>query len=337
MWSKFLSDFHIFERLFMDLKFPHLGTLIMVEDYMTNNLKKIAVIGMRHDLGQNRRGVDMGPSAIRFANLNPQLKELGFEIQDHGDINCCTFETGIMGDPKARFLHDIVKHCSELRDHVREVVSENFFPLILGGDHSITMGVIAGVVSHFRDIGLIYMDAHGDFNTPETSPTGNIHGMSLAAITGRGHSLLTNLAGKVPMIEDNRVVLLGVRKLDSEEKRNLRESDITVFTIKDIDERGISEVMKEAITIVSRNSPVKKFHFSLDVDSIEPSVAPGTGTTVSGGLTYREAHLACELIAESKKMISMDIVEVNPILDLANQTGKLAVELILSSLGKRIL
>ncbi|MHA1843245.1 MAG: arginase family protein [Promethearchaeota archaeon] len=140
---------------------------------MKKNLKKIAVIGMRHDLGQNRRGVDIGPSTIRFANLNSQLKELGFEVQDHGDINCCTFETGIMGDPKASLLHDIVKHRRELRDHVRDLVSQDFFPLILGGNHSIIMGSIAGLVSHFQDIGLIYMDAHGDFNTPETSPTGN--------------------------------------------------------------------------------------------------------------------------------------------------------------------
>jgi len=279
----------------------------------------------------------MGPSAIRFAKLNSQLNEIGYKVIDYGDIECCTYETGTMGDPKARFLQDIVKHCSELRDHIREITKKEIFPLILGGDHSITMGSISGMVSHHQEIGLIYMDAHGDFNTPQTSPSGNVHGMSLAAITGRGPSSLTSLAGKVPMINEERVSLIGVRRLDPKEKENLKKSKIKVFTIKEIDEEGISEVMKEAIEVVTQGLESKKFHFSMDVDSIEPSVAPGTGTTVPGGLSYREAHLACELIAESKQMISMDVVEVNPILDLANATGKLVVELILSSLGKTIL
>lgn len=298
---------------------------------------KIVIVGMRHDLGQNRRGVDMGPSAIRFANLNPQLIEIGYEVVDKGDIDCCTYETGTIGDPKARFLDNIVKHCNILRDNVKEIIKNDFFPLILGGDHSITMGTVAGLVSHYQDIGLIYMDAHGDFNTPETSPSGNIHGMGLAVITGRGHPSLVQLAGKVPMIKGERVVLLGVRSLDPKERQNLRDSKVTVFTIKEIDELGMAEVMNQAIEKVTENSPSGKFHFSLDVDCVEPSVAPGTGTPVPGGLTYREAQLACELISESKKMVSMDVVEVNPIIDHANQTGNLAVELILSSLGRTII
>jgi arginase len=303
------------------------------------NLKlmdNIDIIGMRHDLGQTRRGVDMGPSAIRFAQLNSKLSELGYNIIDNGDIECSTYETGIMGDPKVRFLDDIVDHSKLLRDKIKQLLMKETFPLVLGGDHSITMGVIAGMISKYPDMGLIYLDAHGDFNTPKTTPSGNIHGMALAAITGRGHPLLTNLGNKKPMIEDNLVHLIGVRKLDELEKKNLKESKVSVITIKKIDEIGISEAISRAIHIIEQKSPHGKFHFSLDVDSIEPSIAPGTGTTVRGGLTYREAHLACEIIAESGNMVSMDVVEVNPILDHENQTGKLAVELILSAFGKTI-
>lgn len=299
--------------------------------------KSVHIIGMRHDLGQSRRGVDMGPSVIRFAGLNQELVDLGHNVRDDGDISCCTFETGNMGDPKLRFLEDIVNHCQILRDHIKKVVKTGVFPLILGGDHSITIGSVAGLTFHYEEIGLIYMDAHGDFNTPETTQSGNIHGMTLATILGRGHPHLTNLGARIPMISEESVVLIGVRRLDPLEKKNLRESNVTIFTIKDIDELGISEVMAKAIEIITKNNGGGPFHFSFDIDSVEPSVAPGTGTIVPGGLTYREAHLACELIAESRKMVSMDVVEINPILDYANKTGKLAVELITSALGKTIL
>lgn len=299
--------------------------------------KKLHIIGVPHDLGQSRRGVDMGPSAIRFAGLNQKLSELGYNIIDEGDIKCSTFETGTMGNKKMRFLEDIVNHCSGLKDIVEKIVQKDEFPLVLGGDHSITMGTVAGLVSHYEELGLIYLDAHGDFNTPETSISGNIHGMTLATITGRGHSQLINLAGKIPMINEETTVLIGVRELDPMEKRNLKKSKVSVFTIKDIDKYGISEVISRGIEIVTSKTNNEVFHFSLDIDCVEPSVAPGTGTIVPGGLTYREAHLACELVAESQKMVSMDLVEVNPILDYANKTGKLAVELILSALGKSIL
>ncbi len=299
--------------------------------------KDINIIGVAHDLGQSRRSVDMGPSAIRFAGLNQQLSELGYSVIDEGNINCCTFETGKVGDENMRFLEEIVKHCSELKICVEEIVQKENFPLILGGDHSITIGSVAGLVSRYDQLGIIYMDAHGDYNTPETTPSGNIHGMVLAAITGHGPHELISLAGKIPMISEKAAVLIGVRRLDPLEKNALKNSNVSVFTIKDIDELGISEVIKRAIGIVTKNSDKSTFHFSFDVDCIEPSVAPGTGTIVPGGLTYREAHLACELVAESQKMVSMDVVEVNPILDHENKTGKLTVELILSALGKSIL
>jgi len=299
-------------------------------------MENIDIIGMRHDLGQTRRGVDMGPSAIRFAQLNAKLLELGYNVVDNGDIECSTYETSDMGDPKLRFLDNVVEHCRLLRNMIKQLLKKKTIPLVLGGDHSITIGTIAGMVSRYPELGLIYLDAHGDFNTPETTPSGNIHGMALASITGRGHPLLTNLGGKMPMIEDKLVHLIGVRKLDKLEKENLRHSEVSINTIKQIDEIGISEAISRAINKISQYSSNGKFHFSLDVDAIEPSVAPGTGTTVRGGLTYREAHLACELIAESGNMVSMDVVEVNPILDHANQTGKLAVELILSAFGKTI-
>ena len=301
------------------------------------NKNNIHIVGMRHDLGQSRRGVDMGPSAIRFAGLNQELDALGYKVIDDGDISCCTFETGNMGDPKLRFLNDIVDHCQELRDHIKKIVEKSYFPLILGGDHSITIGSVAGLTHQYEQLGLIYMDAHGDFNTPETTLTGNIHGMSLATIVGLGHPELTHLGARFPMLSADSVVLIGVRQLDPLEKKNLKESNVKIFTIKDIDEHGISEVMAKAIEIVTRGESRRPFHFSFDIDSVEPSVAPGTGTIVSGGLTYREAHLACELVAESRAMVSMEVVEVNPILDYANQTGKLAVELITSALGKTIL
>ncbi len=299
--------------------------------------KKLHIIGVPHDLGQSRRGVDMGPSAIRFAGLNQKLSELGYNVIDEGDIKCSTFETGTMGNKKMRFLEDIVNHCSELKNIVEKIVQKDEFPLVLGGDHSITMGTVAGLVSHYEELGLIYLDAHGDFNIPETTLSGNIHGMTLAAIIGRGHPQLINLAGKIPMINEETTVLIGVRELDPIEKRNLKQSKVSVFTIKDIDEHGISEVISRGIEIATGKKNKKAFHFSLDIDCVEPSVAPGTGTIALGGLTYREAHLACELVAESQKMVSMDLVEVNPILDQANKTGKLAVELILSALGKSIL
>jgi arginase len=300
-------------------------------------MKDVNIIGMRHDLGQTRRGVDMGPSAIRFAQLNSKLSQLGYNVIDNGDIECSTYETSKMGDPSVRFLDNVVEHCKLLKNEVKQLLETETVPLILGGDHSITIGAVAGMVaSKYPRLGLIYLDAHGDFNTPETTPSGNIHGMTLASITGRGHPLLTNLASKIPMVKDKLVHLIGVRKLDKQEKENLRSSEVSVVTIKQIDEIGISEAISYAINRISQESSHGKFHFSLDVDAIEPSVAPGTGTTVRGGLTYREAHLACELIAESGNMVSMDVVEVNPILDHANQTGKLAVELILSAFGKTI-
>lgn len=297
-------------------------------------MREIAVIGVPVDLGAGRRGVDMGPSAIRYAGLCDHLQAAGYHVHDHGNIPVPLAEQCARPDAheKLRYLEPLVEVNRLLAQRVQEILSAGQFPLVLGGDHSIALGSIGGVARQ-RRVGVIWVDAHGDFNTADTTPSGNIHGMSLAALTGRGHPALTGLLSAAPLIQDGDVALVGVRDLDLPERDVLRDSGVHVFTMHDIDRRGLASVMDEALTRVSTRT--EGIHVSLDLDALDPSAAPGVGTPVLGGLSYREAHLAMEMVAESRRLISMDLVEVNPILDRSNITANLAVEFVASALGKR--
>ncbi|GAB4111590.1 MAG: arginase [Roseiflexaceae bacterium] len=296
-------------------------------------MQDIAIIGVPVDLGAGRRGVDMGPSAIRYAGLAERLRDLGARVVDLGNIAVPLAE--LIPEPapteKLRYLEPLADICNHLTEKVARVVSEGYFPLILGGDHSLSIGSVRGSARN-RRLGLIWVDAHGDFNTEQTTPSGNIHGMSLAVLTGRGH---TSLIGERASIAEDDAVLIGVRDLDVQERAMLRASGVTVFTMHDLDRRGLAAVMEEAIRIARRGT--EGFHLSLDLDALDPAEAPGVGTPVTGGLSYREAHLAMEMIAESGALRSMDIVEVNPILDQRNRTAAHAVAFALSALGQRIM
>jgi arginase len=295
----------------------------------------VRVIGVPMDLGADRRGVDIGASAIRYAGLNDQLRHLGHSVNDIGNIAVPQPESQPIGDPHVKYLDSLVQVSEELANVVTTALQHNEFPLILGGDHSIALGSITGVARVHRDIGVIWIDAHGDFNIPETTPSGNVHGMVLSALAGLGHPSLTRIGGWSPKINMQTIVIVGARDLDPGEQVLLREHHIHVFTMKDVDQRGMAAVMQETVEIASQAS--YGIHLSLDMDSLDPKEAPGVGTPVRGGLTYREAHLAMELIASSGRLVSMDVVEVNPILDRENATALLAVELILSALGKKII
>jgi arginase len=295
----------------------------------------IRVIGVPMDLGADRRGVDIGASAIRYAGLNDQLRYHDFEVHDLGNIFVPQPESQPIGNTRLKYLEPIVKVAEELADTVTSAFKANEFPLILGGDHSITLGSITGVTRLHKDISVLWIDAHADFNTEETTPSGNIHGMVLAALAGLGNSRLTNIGGWAPKLDAQKIVIVGARDLDLGERELLRTHHIHVLTMSDIDQRGISDVMREALTIVGKASD--GIHLSLDMDALDPEHAPGVGTPVRGGLTYREAHLAMELIADSSRLIGMDVVEVNPILDRENATAQLAVELVMSALGKKII
>jgi len=302
--------------------------------------KKIRFIGVPLDLGAGRRGVDMGPSAFRVAEIHARVRALGYEVSDHGDINVFIQETHDPGDPRMKYLKEIRHTCEEVRDEVDRALGEGEMPVVLGGDHSIAMGTIAGVSRHFRKqeerIGLIWFDAHGDMNTPETSPSGNIHGMPLAVALGIGEKSLVGLAGdEGPMVEGARAAVVGLRDVDPAEKENIRESGIGAFTMRDIDERGMRAVMEEAIKRATAGTA--GMHVSFDLDGIDPDHAPGVGTASPGGLSYREAHLAMEMLFDTGKVLSAEFVEVNPILDHRNTTAKLGVELLASLLGKKIL
>lgn len=295
----------------------------------------IEIIGVPVDLGANRRGTDMGPSAVRYAGLSKMLRDMEFEVIDHGNIAIPVPESLKIDNPDLLFIDEIVEGCSKLGSFVTAVLDRGNFPLVLGGDHSIALGSLLGVSRKIPDIGLIWMDAHGDFNTFETSGSGNIHGMSLAASCGRGDSRLVNIGGFAPKVREEKTVIIGVRDLDPEERVLLKQSKVTVFSMKDIDEMGIGRVMREAIAIA--DSGGSGIHLSFDVDVVDPAIASGVGTPVTGGLNYREVHLAMELIAEANILQSMEVVEVNPILDKgANATANVAVEFIASALGKRI-
>ena len=296
---------------------------------------RIRVIGAPMDLGADRRGVDIGTSAIRYADLNHKLRSLGHHVRDMGNLPVPQPESQPLGNPKLKYLEPIVRVCEELAGTVTSILQEGDFPLVLGGDHSIALGSVTGVAKVHKNIGVIWIDAHADFNTDETTPSGNIHGMILASLAGLGNSSLTNVGGWSPKVHTESIVIVGARDLDTGEKELLHTHSIHIFTMSDIDQLGISEVMRQALTIAEQNND--GIHLSLDMDGLDPREAPGVGTPVRGGLSYREAHLAMELIADSGKLLSMDVVEVNPILDRENATALLAVELVLSALGKKIL
>jgi arginase len=300
----------------------------------------IAIIGAPLDLGQGRRGVDMGPSAMRVAGLGARLAALGHTISDLGNIQSPQAESlAGPGAGNARFLQEIAAACQSIADHVAAALAAQQVPLVLGGDHSIAAGTVAGVSHHFRQknqkIGLLWIDAHADMNTPESSPSGNVHGMPLACCTGVGPDALTRLFGYAPKVDPRNTVLIGIRDVDETERIHVRDIGVRAFTMRDVDERGMRSVMDEAIGIATDGTA--GFHLSLDLDFVDPEYAPGVGTPVRGGATYREAHLAMELINDTGRMLSMEVVEVNPILDHLNRTADLAVELILSAMGKKIL
>jgi arginase len=299
----------------------------------------IAVIGAPMDLGAGRRGVDMGPSALRIAGLNEKLAQLGYESEDLGNVQVDQPESSPAGAPKARYLTQIAHTCVRLAEMVERAAERGRTPLVLGGDHSCAVGTVAGMARHFRaqgrSIGLIWIDAHADMNTPESSPSGNVHGMPLACIIGLGPSELTLIAGAAPMVAPGNVAIVGLRSVDEIERLNVRGTGVHPSTMRDIDERGLRNVMQEAIHFAS--SGTAGFHLSLDMDAVDPGEAPGVGTPVHGGITYREAHLALELVCDSGLMTSLEVVEVNPVMDEANRTAILGVELALSALGKRIL
>ncbi len=301
--------------------------------------EKIRIIGAPMDLGASRRGVDMGPSALRVAGLQTRLKQLGRQVEDIGNVSVRQPEEQHYGDKTAKYLGEIAETCKGLAEMVKKTLDEDLVPLVLGGDHSIAVGTAAGAAAHFhkkgRRIGLIWLDAHGDMNTPETSPSGNVHGMPLASIMGYGPDELTMLAGVKPMIEPRNVALVGIRELDSKERHLVKDSGVHIFTMREIDERGMREVMAEALKVAGDDTA--GVAVSLDMDFVDPTDAPGVGTPVRGGATYREAHLALEMVADSKSMVSFELVEINPVIDLHNATAMLGVELVLSALGKKIL
>ena len=291
------------------------------------------------DLGASRRGVDMGPSAVRVAGLQARIKQLGHQVEDFGNISVKQPEEMSYGEKRAKYIAEIADACKDLAAAVQKSLEEGFLPLVLGGDHSIAAGSISGVAAHFRkekkNIGCIWLDAHSDMNTPETSPSGNVHGMPLSAVMGYGTEELYDLFGFKPKIEPQNVVLVGVRDLDAHEKKFIKRLGVKAFTMRDIDERGMREVMSDALKYAMDDTD--GIAVSLDMDFVDPTDAPGVGTPVRGGVTYREAHLAMEMIADSDAMVSMEIVEINPVIDEHNTTALLAVELALSGLGKKIL
>src|SRR5216110_3358580 len=301
--------------------------------------QKVRIIGVPMDLGQSRRGVDMGPSALRGAGLQSSIKKLGLQVEDIGNLSVKQPEEMPVGEKRAKYLQEIAETCADVAAAAEKSLNEGFLPLVLGGDHSIAAGVAAGVANYFRrdkkQIGYLWLDAHGDMNTPETSPSGNVHGMPLAAITGLGPPDLANIFGFSPKVSPENCVLVGVRDVDAAEKENIFRAGIEVFTMRDIDERGMRTVIEEALRVAGRGTA--GYHVSLDMDWIDPEDAPGVGTPVRGGATYREAHLAMEIIADHGRMTSFEIVEVNPVIDEHNQTADLAVELCISAFGKKIL
>ena len=302
-------------------------------------MSKVSIIGVPMDLGADRRGVDMGPSALRYADLNEHLRELGCDVEDLGDLDVIIPEERHYGNPQAKYLKEIVDTCTQLANMTLDVYERGRTPLVLGGDHSIAVGTVSGMAEAFRrrnlNLGLLWFDAHADMNTPETSPSGNVHGMPMASILGYGAPELTDIFGFSPKLPRDRVVMIGLRDVDKQERELVKKSGIRVFTMKEIDRRGIGSVMDEALGIVTRGTD--GFSVTLDADFLDPQDSPGVATPVRGGASYREAHLAMEMIADTKRMASFEITEINPILDIHNNTAHFGMELILSAFGKQIL
>ena len=301
--------------------------------------KPIQIIGVPLDLGASRRGTDAGPSALRIAGLGKGLRALGYEVSVEADIFVPAMETREAKNTSARFKREILEVCTELAQTTKDSLDAGKTPLVIGGDHSIAMGTVAGVSAHFaarkEDIGLIWFDAHGDMNIPDSSPSGNIHGMPLAHLLGRGDKDLSSILGCHPAIKPENVALVGIRDIDDGERAIIRESGINTFTMRDIDDLGMREVCTRALKVV--NEGTAGFHVSFDVDGCDPSVIPGSGTLVPGGVSFREAHQLLENCADTDRMTSMEVVELNPFLDQANVSAERAVMLIQSAFGRRIL
>ena len=302
-------------------------------------LRTVHILGVPLDLGGGRRGVDMGPSAVRIAGLGERLAGLGSVVVDKGNLDAPIPETRTARDPRKKYIREIARVCLRLYGQVAQAHEEGALPIVIGGDHSLAAGSVGAsadiAAAEGSEIGLLWIDAHGDMNTPATTTSGNVHGMPLAALLGPEPAELSRIGQRTPKVRAEKTVLIGVRNLDEQEKLEIRDSKVHVFTMKDIDRHGIAAVMKRALAIASKGT--RGIHVSFDMDVCDPSIAPGVGTPVKGGLDYREAHMVMEMIADSNRLLGLDLVEVNPILDVQNQTAILAAELALSALGKRIL
>lgn len=298
--------------------------------------RDIALVSVSIDLGAGRRGVDMGPSALRIAGITGELQSIGYRIVELGTITAGGIETSGVGESALRFLDEIAKVTEHTRQVVESALGVGCLPLVLGGDHSLSIGSVSGVAAHYRgqgeSVGVIWVDAHADLNRPETTPSGNIHGMSLAVLLGHGHRRLTR---RMPSVRPENASILGARELDAGEKKLISALGVRVFTMSEIDEMGVAPCMNEALE--RANAGTAGFHLSLDLDALDPQVAPGVGTPAQGGLTYREGHLVCEKAARSGRLLSLDVVELNPVLDDRNHTAVLAVGLVASALGRTIL
>jgi arginase len=301
--------------------------------------RTVHVHGVPLDLGGGRRGVDMGPSAVRIAGLGERLTSIGCAVVDKGDLAAPIPETQAERDPTKRYIREIARVCQKVYSHVYQSHEDGALPIVLGGDHSLAAGSVGAsadfAAARHREIGLLWIDAHGDMNTPATSSSGNVHGMPLAALLGREPAELSRIGQRSPKVRAEKTVLIGVRNLDDLEKQIIRDANVHLFTMKDIDKHGIAAVMKRALTIAGKDT--SGIHVSLDVDVCDPAIAPGVGTPVKGGLDYREAHTALEMVADSGRMLALDLVEINPILDAQNQTAVLGTELVLSAMGNRII
>jgi arginase len=300
---------------------------------------EIQLIGVPLDMGGGRRGVDMGPSAVRIAGLADRLTALGHHVRDRGDIVTPTPETREEGDPKKRYVHDIQAVCESLYEQALDALVGGALPIVIGGDHSLGAGSVAASATFARrrdkPIGVIWVDAHADMNTPATTISGNVHGMPLAALLGEDPRELSSIGGYGPKIAPTHTVLVGIRNLDEREKEAVRAAGVHVFTMKDIDRQGAPAVMEQAIALATRGTA--GVHVSFDLDVCDPTIAPGVGTPVRGGLSYREAHIAMEILADARCLVALDLVEVNPVLDVQNTTAVLAAELAASALGQKIL
>lgn len=295
--------------------------------------KTIRLFGVPMDLGQRRRGVDMGPSALRYAGLNRRLAGLGYHVVDNGNLDVPLPETAPPDDSRARHLDSVARVCRAVCSAALGCLEQHETPIFLGGDHSISIGTVSAIATYGQPVGVLWVDAHGDFNTPETTPSGNIHGMALAALLGQGPPELTHIGRPGPKLRPADVVLIGVRDLDYREREALRHSGVLVLTMRDVDEMGLAGAARKALEHLSG---LARLHVSLDMDALDPNEAPGVGTPVPGGLAYREAHLLMEILHDSGRVASLDIVEVNPILDERNRTARLGVELAASLFGQRI-